>query len=252
MSPRHAGQAAARRCRRARFGRVGGDARRSRSTCGSSPPPTATSTSVVEEGTFREDLYYRLNVVRPAPAAAARAPRGHPAPGRALPGQALRAGAARRDRGEARPEALALLAGYRWPGNVRELENEIERAVGLVGASGSASAICRRTSPGPRGRAWMPANPDSLRCDRASNGSNGASSARRWLAHATTRPRRPRRWGSRASVCRRSFGGTILPEAAATTTLMAPPTELADVAGSPARAAGFYLVRELLTDERGS
>ena len=37
--------------------------RRSRSTCASSPPPTATSRPRWRRGRFREDLFYRLNVV---------------------------------------------------------------------------------------------------------------------------------------------------------------------------------------------
>ena len=37
--------------------------RTSRSTCGSSPPPTATSRRRCATGKFREDLYYRLNVM---------------------------------------------------------------------------------------------------------------------------------------------------------------------------------------------
>ena len=36
---------------------------RSRWTCASSPPPTATSTRCWREGRFREDLYYRINTV---------------------------------------------------------------------------------------------------------------------------------------------------------------------------------------------
>ena len=87
---------------------------------------------LVEEGKFREDLYYRLNVV-------------------SLPLPPLR------ERSEDIPilidfflqkygktsskhvtgistEAMALLMHYDWPGNVRELENTIERAIVLTGS----------------------------------------------------------------------------------------------------------------------
>ena len=78
---------------------------------------------------FREDLYYRLDVVPIEMPAAARAPRGHPGARRALPrARSTRARAAR-------CPAFALdvmqrLAAYDWPGNVRELENFVERAGG--------------------------------------------------------------------------------------------------------------------------
>ena len=39
------------------------DRSRSRWMCASSPPPTPTCSKLVEEGKFREDLYYRLNVI---------------------------------------------------------------------------------------------------------------------------------------------------------------------------------------------
>ena len=46
---------------------------------------------MIRQGSFREDLFYRLNVIPVRAAAAARAPRGHSAPGRALPGPLRRA-----------------------------------------------------------------------------------------------------------------------------------------------------------------
>jgi two-component system NtrC family response regulator/two-component system response regulator HydG len=81
----------------------------------------------VRAGAFREDLFYRLNVISIA-----------------VPPLRLRASdvvllaahfldrfayeSARKIRGFA-PDALARLAAHGWPGNVRELENAIERAV---------------------------------------------------------------------------------------------------------------------------
>ena len=84
----------------------------------------------VREGRFREDLYWRLNVI------ALRVP-----PLRERPFDipllvehfinkvALAAGSPPLD---VTAEALAILTAYAWPGNVRELENAIERAAALA------------------------------------------------------------------------------------------------------------------------
>ncbi len=84
----------------------------------------------IANGAFREDLYYRLNVVRiELPPLA---DRGGDI---LLLAQVFLARHAQRlgksiDRID--PGAAALLRGYQWPGNVRELDNLVERAVVLA------------------------------------------------------------------------------------------------------------------------
>ena len=102
--------------------------RRSASTCASSPRRTATSRRRSPEGRFREDLYYRLKVFPHPRAAAARAPRGHPAPRRALPRRATRPSSAS-PRPASRSRRWSCSRRYDWPGNVRELQNEVQRLV---------------------------------------------------------------------------------------------------------------------------
>src|SRR5205823_13083437 len=91
-------------------------------------PYTTLFRSEVAAGRFRQDLYYRLNVVTiHLPRLAER--RGDVAP-------LARHFAARLARRLARPvvlsdEAVAWLEQQEWPGNVRELEHAIERAAVL-------------------------------------------------------------------------------------------------------------------------
>ncbi len=86
----------------------------------------------VAEGRFREDLYYRLQVV-PIAVPPLRERKSDLAP---LVSHFIRKLAPRTNPGVDGIEARALdrLAGYAWPGNVRELENVIEQA--LVFADG--------------------------------------------------------------------------------------------------------------------
>ena len=81
----------------------------------------------VAAGRFREDLYYRLNVVRVhVPPLRDRLTDLPPLAGRIL--ARLNQTVGRQVQGLA-PAALAALRGYGFPGNVRELENILERAV---------------------------------------------------------------------------------------------------------------------------
>jgi two-component system response regulator AtoC len=86
----------------------------------------------VSNGDFREDLYYRLNVVHIAVPPLRERPEDIPLlAGRILERLGRRLG--RRIAGIS-PEALRRLQGYHFPGNVRELENLLERACILSGA----------------------------------------------------------------------------------------------------------------------
>jgi len=83
--------------------------------------------AMVRAGSFREDLYYRLNVVRLTIPPLRE--RGADIP--ALAEHLLAKIAARMNKPPRRlsPEALAALIAYPFPGNVRELENLLERAL---------------------------------------------------------------------------------------------------------------------------
>ena len=82
---------------------------------------------MVAAGTFRSDLYYRLNVV----SLAVPPLRSRPSDIGLLAGHFLRKFTAEhgRDIDGFDDHALAVLSRYAWPGNVRELSNAIERAV---------------------------------------------------------------------------------------------------------------------------
>jgi two-component system nitrogen regulation response regulator NtrX len=79
----------------------------------------------VKDGRFREDLYFRLNVIPVAVSPLRERPDDIPALVRHF------AAIQRRRSGQAAPDwtddAVRLLARHRWPGNVRELANIVER-----------------------------------------------------------------------------------------------------------------------------
>ena len=123
--------------------------------------------SQVQAGRFREDLYYRLNVVqvRLPPLRERQEEIGQLAE-RLIARHAERIGVASR---RLSPRALELLQRYRWPGNVRELENALERALVLseddeIGPEALPDAVQRTLAPEP-----VPGNldPDDLSVKRA-------------------------------------------------------------------------------------
>ena len=104
----------------------------------------------VQAGAFREDLYYRVNVIRVELPPLRRRKEDIPLlagqfierfnrmQGKAVPGIA--------------PEALSLLMAHQWPGNVRELENVIERsfilcADGLIGIEHLPEELTAHAAP---------------------------------------------------------------------------------------------------------
>jgi transcriptional regulator with GAF, ATPase, and Fis domain len=123
--------------------------------------------AALEDGTFREDLYYRLNVV-PIDIPPLREHKED------IPGLAhLFLARFAKDSGRTEtiagisPAAMHLLTSHYWPGNVRELQNVIERACALAsGKQLEASDIQLDT---PRNRGGVPSErflPDGMTLDQ--------------------------------------------------------------------------------------
>ncbi len=108
---------------------------------------------MVHEAEFREDLYYRLNVI-PLVVPALRE-RADDIPLLVRHFLAFHGGKLGRERLEVTAEVKRVLCAYPWPGNVRELGNVIERAVALsVGGAIDLSELpqnVRHYVPGPSG-----------------------------------------------------------------------------------------------------
>jgi two-component system response regulator PilR (NtrC family) len=104
--------------------------------------------ALVAGGAFREDLYYRINVIEiKVPPLRARL---EDVPDLA---RSILARLARRSKlavPDIAADAMKVLVGYHYPGNVRELENILERALTLC-ADGriTAADIAVRPGPGP-------------------------------------------------------------------------------------------------------
>ena len=97
----------------------------------------------VRQGTFREDLYYRLAVV-PIELPPLRDRNQDILPLAQHFIQKYNEENARNVSEQLAPEVLAMLESYSWPGNVRELENTIERAV-VIAPGNEITKECLRT-----------------------------------------------------------------------------------------------------------
>ena len=86
--------------------------------------------AMVAEGTFREDLYYRVNVF-PIHAPPLR-DRRDDIPALAFHFLKLFCAELERPVSEVSQAAMSMLVGYDWPGNVRELQSTMQRAVILA------------------------------------------------------------------------------------------------------------------------
>jgi transcriptional regulator with GAF, ATPase, and Fis domain/tRNA A-37 threonylcarbamoyl transferase component Bud32/tetratricopeptide (TPR) repeat protein len=116
---------------------------------------------MVEEGKFRQDLYFRLNVARiflpplrerreDVPLIVAHLMAKHAAQAGQGGGKVVE------------PSAMARLTEYRWPGNVRELENEIMRALAMSGQRIGVDDLSPHVAAKGEGGPGMPEDPDSL------------------------------------------------------------------------------------------
>ncbi|BAM04337.1 sigma-54-dependent transcriptional regulator [Phycisphaera mikurensis] len=125
-------------------------------------------TRSVADGSFRQDLYYRLNVL-PLELPPLR-DRGGDVP--ALAAHFLRSIAQRSGAEPKRltPEAEALLSAYRWPGNVRELQNLCERAAVLGGDGTLGASLFRPWLEAPPGDPAAPPRPAAATAAAAAAG----------------------------------------------------------------------------------
>jgi PAS domain S-box-containing protein len=157
---------------------------------------------LVRNGTFREDLYYRVNVVRVELPPLRRRLEDLPLLARQfierfnrLQGRSVQGIA---------PEAVSLLMAHAWPGNVRELENVIERAFVLCGQGFIDIAhlpeeltghVAARVLPSGGRTAHDALDAEAIHSALARNGDSRAAAARELGIHKTTLFRRMKKLG---------------------------------------------------------
>jgi DNA-binding NtrC family response regulator len=124
----------------------------------------------IEQGRFREDLYWRINVV-PISLPPLRERRGDIP---LLVEHFLQLSAKQNDRGEVRIDQAAIerLCAHDYPGNVRELRNVVERLVILSGSTITSADVDELGFGGSRKQAagWNPGEPLRVALARAERG----------------------------------------------------------------------------------
>jgi DNA-binding NtrC family response regulator len=119
--------------------------------------------AAIKAGTFREDLYYRLNVIElNVPALASRRDDVLPLARAFLDGA----------HGFSAEAERALLA-HPWPGNVRELQNSVRRACILAASAEIQPADLGLQRPAAPGAEPAPGEPDKEAVQRALDNANG-------------------------------------------------------------------------------
>ncbi len=116
---------------------------------------------LIRQGRFRQDLFYRLNVIDLTLPALRERPEDVPE----LALHFLRKYGDRYGKAVTQldDDAAAVLKGYAWPGNVRELENVIERAVVIAEGAAITAAdlpaeLCRTAAALPPAGGWRSAD----------------------------------------------------------------------------------------------
>jgi DNA-binding NtrC family response regulator len=120
--------------------------------------------AALEQGTFREDLYYRLNVVPLSIPPLRERPEDIPFLAEHFVEKLAAANGSRVE--SITEEAIEKLLTYHWPGNVRELENVIERSLVLCsGMKLDAADIRLDTAPRARERTAGDFLPEGMTLD---------------------------------------------------------------------------------------
>ena len=106
--------------------------------------------TAVKNGKFREDLYYRLNIIRIQIEPLRKRPEDIPP---LIDFYLQRYGTRFNQRHDLRPDAslISRLMAYSWPGNVRELQNVLKRLLVMGRWEDIVEELAARTSPAPPG-----------------------------------------------------------------------------------------------------